>query len=337
MFDRLLRQLSGYWTSIRPVFAWSPQERSGRGTYFLREQQRPRREAILAIADEIGTLNIDNFQRRYAEIRSSQQRYRNQLEIAIAGAFFIGAVIAGATIIRISILERQSEAQRQATESAEKELRTLSTRLMQAQEEERRTISRELHDEVGQTLTGLRIELGTLDKLRSDPGDKFRAHLDEAKVLTEQTMRTVRDIAMGLRPSVLDLGLEPALQWQARHFSRRTGTEASVKVEGDLPPLPDSHLTCIYRIVQEALTNSARHANASKVEIAVASRTSELELVVRDDGVGLAGNWADRRGLGLVGIEERAREIGGSVTIESDHGNGVSIRVRLPLTAGASA
>jgi signal transduction histidine kinase len=139
------------------------------------------------------------------------------------------------------------------------------------------------------------------------------------------------------RPSVLDLGLEPALQWQARRFSRTTGTEASVMVNGPLPPLPETHLTCVYRIVQEALTNSAKHSGATKVEISVTASSGELELIVSDDGVGLQENWTATRGLGLVGIEERARELDGTVTIQSEQGQGVGIHVTLPLPNGAAA
>ena len=108
-----------------------------------------------------------------------------------------------------------------ATEQAEEDMRLLSTQLMRAQEEERRNISRELHDEVGQTLTELRMELGTLERLRAEP-EEFSAHLREAKALAEQTLRAIRDLAVGLRPSVLDLGLVPALQWQVRHFSKQS-------------------------------------------------------------------------------------------------------------------
>ena len=136
---------------------------------------------------------------------------------------------------------------------------------------------------------------------------------------------------MGLRPSVLDLGVEAALQWQARHFSRRSGTEATVKVEGDLPPLPDAHLTCIYRIVQEALTNCARHARASLVNIYIAGSPRVIELRVSDNGVGLPLDWRRRRSMGIIGMEERAREAGGVLEIESHPGQGTQLRLRLPL------
>jgi signal transduction histidine kinase len=331
MFDRLSQQLRAYARTVAPVFAWSPTERYEKGTFFLREQQRPRRQSILAIADEIGRLYSENYRTRYEETNASQRRFRDQLKIAIAVAFMLGTAVAGSTILRLSALERQSEHQRVQTERAETEMRSLSARLMGAQEEERRNISRELHDEVGQVLTALRLELGTLDKLRNEVGPRYDQHLAQCKMLSEQTLRTVRELAVGLRPSVLDLGLVAALQWQARHFSRTTQTEAAVRVQGELPPLPDSYLTCVYRIVQEALTNASRHAQAKQVGIAVSATESGLMVTVADDGVGFQKNWEPTRGLGLIGIEERARELGGTVTIESEHGNGVRIHVRLPL------
>jgi len=337
MFDRLRHQLREYNTTMAPVFNWSPADRAARATFFLREQQRPRREAIIAIADEIGRLNAENFRNRYDDLNASQRRFRQQLEVAVAVAVLLGAAVAIATTLRIFVLEAHFKRQRLATERAEKELRGLSARLRQAQEEERRALSRELHDEVGQLLTALRIELGTLERLRQDPGHQFSGHLAEAKSLAEGTLRTVRDMAVGLRPSVLDLGLEPALQWQARQFMRNTGTEASLEVDGNLPALPEAYLTCVYRIVQEALTNSARHSEAKRVHISVASSGCELSVAVRDDGVGFRDNWTATRGLGLIGIEERARELGGMVSIESQIGQGASIQVRLPLPESAAA
>jgi signal transduction histidine kinase len=295
---------------------------------------------ILGIADRIGDLSRENYRLRIEDLRVSQLRYRRQLEFAIALSFLLGVVVAIGTAARISQLEARAERGRLDAEKAEQQMRGLTARLMRAQEEERKTISRELHDEVGQTLTALRLDLGSLDKLRNAQPEEFRLRLEEAKQVTEQTLRAVRDLAIGLRPSVLDLGLEAALQWQARQFSRHTGTEATVEVPNELPPLSDTHLTCMYRIVQEALTNSARHARASSVRIHVAGqadasgRRNYLELVVTDDGVGLSPDWRSRRGMGLLSIEERAREAGGAVDIQSAPGKGVSIRVRLPVSQG---
>jgi signal transduction histidine kinase len=337
MFDRLRDQIHAYASTMRPVFDWTPMEREAKGTYFLREQQRPRRQSILAIAEEVGRLIQQNYRTRYDEINASQRMFRQHLNLAIGVAFLLGAAVSLATGFRISVLESHFERQRMATEQAERELRSLSARLMQAQEDERRMLSRELHDEVGQLLTALRIELGSLDRLKNASGDEFAIHSSQAKTIAEQTLRTVRDMAVGLRPSVLDLGLEAALRWQARQFSRSTGTEASVSVDGTLPALSETYLTCIYRIVQEALTNSAKHSAAKTVDIKVTASATELNISVRDDGIGLQSNWSAHRGLGLVGIEERARELNGAVTIQSEKGQGVGIDVRLPLPQGESA
>jgi signal transduction histidine kinase len=337
MFDQLRAQIEAYWRSIVPVFGWSPSERAARATYFLREQQRPRREGILAVADEIVRLSRENYRRRYEEMQSSQRRYRKQLEVAVGVAFLLGLAVAVWTGERISALERQAEQQRLATVQAEQQMRTLSAGLMKAQEDERRTIARELHDEVGQMLTSLRFELGALDRLNAHPTQEYHQHVQEAKATAEQTLRTVRDIAIGLRPSVLDLGLESALQWQARNFSRSTGTEASLRIFGTLPPLPDTYLTCIYRVVQEALTNSARHARARNVEVSVHAHRDTLELTVTDDGVGLAGDWNRGRGMGLASMEERVRELGGRFQMSSRDGAGVLIDVSLPVPKAGDA
>jgi signal transduction histidine kinase len=144
-------------------------------------------------------------------------------------------------------------------------------------------------------------------------------------------MRTVRDLAMGLRPSMLDdLGLEPALAWHTRDFSRRFNVQVDLSVDGDLQELPDSHRTCIYRIVQEALTNCARHAGASRVGVTVERRGDAIRLVVADDGVGMPPTGR-REGFGLIGIEERLRELGGTLSIQSGKGEGTRLDMSLPV------
>jgi signal transduction histidine kinase len=330
-FDHLRREIDSYWRSITPIFGWSPAERSARAMYFLREEQRPRKEGVLAVADETLRLSRESYRRAFDETRSSQRHYRRQLEIAITAALLVGLGVALWTAVRIFSVERNAERQSIATARAEQQMRSLSARLMQAQEEERRVIARELHDEVGQMLTSLRFELGVIERMSSSPSAAYQQHLAEAKSTAEQTLRTVRDIAIGLRPSVLDLGLESALRWQARQFARNTGTEADVRISEELPELPEPYLTCIYRVVQEALTNSARHSKAGRVEISVSPGANALEVRVEDDGVGLPRDWNRGRGMGLIGMEERVREIGGRFAIASRNGSGVQIKVWLPL------
>jgi signal transduction histidine kinase len=212
-------------------------------------------------------------------------------------------------------------------------MRQLSQQLVKTQEAERKNLSRELHDHVGQMLTALRMELGTAERARGAGGQQFGQAISESKRLSETMLRTVRDLAMGLRPSMLDdFGLKPALEWLARDVSRRCDLRVDITVDGELEPLPDAHRTCIYRVVQEALTNCVRHARASRVSIKVLGRPASLELSVEDDGVG-ADLAAPRSGLGLLGLDERVRELRGRLVIVSRTGQGTTLQVTMPLPA----
>jgi len=326
---RLEDELHSYWQSVEPVFRWTPEQRQQRATYFLREQQRPRRQNLLAVAGEIGSIANAAYREQLQQVNLSQIEFRKDIERIVLVAFLIGIAVAVGCILRIASLERH-------TKLAESQLRHLSTQLMHAQEEERKTISRELHDEVGQMLTALRMELGGLERLRDDPA-RFQDHIAEAKAVAEQALRAVRDLAVGLRPSVLDLGLVPALQWQARHFGKRSGIPVTVRAEGDFLNLSEEHKTCVYRIVQETLTNCARHANAHRVDVSLRQDGTAMEVTIHDDGRGFDARAPRQGGLGLIGIEERVRELGGDLRIDSEPGKGSSLVVRFAQTEKVSA
>ena len=194
---------------------------------------------------------------------------------------------------------------------ARAELKQLSARLVEAQEEERRSISRELHDEVGQSLTGVLVEMANLsNKIRAGDLAAVEAKANELKKLLEDAVGVVRNMALLLRPSMLDdLGLVPALQWQAREVSKRTGVRVRVAAEGVSEDLPEEHKTCIYRIVQEALHNCVQHAGAHIVKVTVRAGTRpDLLLEIQDDGKGF--NAREERGMGLLGMRG-ARELSG--------------------------
>ena len=210
-------------------------------------------------------------------------------------------------------------------------MRQLSQRVVDAQEEERKHLSRELHDHVAQVLTALRMELGRIERGRL-PGDtRLGVAVSECKQLVDQIFRTVRDLALGLRPSMLDdFGLRAALEWHVRDFTRRYGVDVELNVDGAFEGLPESHQTCVYRAVQETLTNCVRHAKAGAIQVRVASRENGLSVLVTDDGVGF-DPAARRDGLGLRGLEERVKELNGETTITSVIGRGTTIGIRLPL------
>jgi signal transduction histidine kinase len=201
---------------------------------------------------------------------------------------------------------------------------------VEAQETERRTISRELHDQVGQTLNAVLVETANLAKrIPADDAASLRS-LDNIRNFADSSVNSIRDIALLLRPSMLDdLGLIPALEWQAREVSRRSGIKVTVKA-GNVPDsLSDETRTCVYRVVQEALVNVSRHSAAKSAIVTVKQEGNSLLLSVEDDGKGF--NTETTRGLGMLGMEERVRQLGGQFEIRSTPGKGTELLARLPI------
>jgi signal transduction histidine kinase len=291
----------------------------------------PYREAVASAVRRLGELNDQQTLRRQSEVLSTERVLASDLRRIAGLSLVLGGMVALASIWRTRSLEAATAAHLLQIENSADELRRLSQKLSGAQEDERRNISRELHDEVGQMLTALSMELGNLDEFRHNPGPSFGDHLEQAKRLTEETLRSIRSMSAGLRPSVLDeLGLAPALRWQARAFTKSSNIPVEMHLAEDLGDMPDAHLTCIYRVVQEALTNCARHAKAKSIRVTLDSGSGTLSLIVEDDGVGFDVRKARGQGLGLLGIEERVRELGGSVRLESSPGAGTLLRCDIP-------
>jgi signal transduction histidine kinase len=325
-------KLDDYWQAFDPLFDWTLVEKISQSASFLRREVLPRREAVMAIALEIEELNNANHDIQRAEVTRRQEEFRAELHRLLWGSLFLGLVVALTAVIRLRVLERRSENERAVAEEAEHLMRQLSQQLVATQEEERKNLSRELHDHVGQMLTALRMELGRIDRLRSSGDSRVAGAVAECRQLVDNMVRTVRDLALGLRPSMLDdFGLQPALEWHVRDFSRRFGVPVELTVDGDFDLLPEQHRTCVYRSVQEALTNCVRHARASRIAVSVSRLADGLAVTVADDGVGF--NPAQRAGgLGLRGIEERVRDLHGVMTIRSAAGTGTTLTMRVPLS-----
>ncbi len=336
---RFRHELDVYWDSLDPVFEWTPKQKSTLGPSFLRKEVIPRRNAILDIMGEIDDLSVRTFTYEQENIRASRMEFQAYLRKMLLLSLALAAGIALGSISRVAALSKRSENQRARAEEAERELRRLSHQLVQAQEEERKSISRELHDEIGQMLTGLKMELANLEAFRHAQGGEFAEHLAETKSLAERTMKSVREMAMGLRPSMLDdLGLEPALRWQAQEFSRHSNIPVSIETDGNLSGLSEPTRTCIYRVVQESLTNCARHAEASQVRVTLHGGAERIFLTIQDNGRGFDPGSAGGRGLGLIGMEERVKKLGGRLTITSQSAEdrrGTVLSVELPLSMEA--
>jgi len=327
----LQAELSAYWATLAPVLEWTPEQRHRSGYAFLRDEVFPRRQNMLAIAGRIAAINDHQLTVGNDQIVSLLLKFQTRLLATLVAALVLGLGMTFFSMRRILGLEDQARLRYEEVVEARSQLKDLSARLVQAQEVERKALSRELHDEVGQSLSAVLIEVRNLSAgLRTRPAVESLSHVETVKGLVESTVRVVRNMALLLRPSMLDdLGLIPALKWQARETSKRTSMDVSVATELGPDDLPDEYKTCIYRVVQEALHNCARHSHASTVRIRVEQLLHRLTLIVQDDGQGF--DAAQMKGLGLLGIHERVAQFGGSCDVHSTPGGGTILSVELPF------
>ncbi|HLK18703.1 MAG TPA: ATP-binding protein [Bryobacteraceae bacterium] len=329
-YSALESELSEYWRILAPVLGWGPAERQRLGYAFLRDEVYPRRQNMLGVADKIASINEQQLNAGNEQVVSLLGSFQTRLAVTLFAALFIGLGMAVLSIRRIVRLEDRARMRFQEVAEARTQMKELSARLVQAQETERRALSRELHDEVGQSLSAALVELRNLStglQLRSE--DHATTHVEAIKNLVEGTIRAVRNMALLLRPSMLDdLGLVPALKWQAREISKRTCMEVSVAAELT-DDLPDDFKTCIYRVVQEALHNCAAHSGARTVRIRVRQDSGLLNLSIQDDGQGFDARQV--KGLGLLGMQERVAQLGGKCMVHSEQGAGTILSVELPI------
>jgi|SRR5579872_1873084 len=334
-YDALRMELAQYWAVLEPVLAWDAQTRQSQGYAFLRDVVFPRRTAMLEIAGRIADINEQQLNAGNERASDLLGKFQTRLVVTLFSALALGLGMAAFSTRKILQLEARTQARYEEVVEARKQLTHLSARLVEAQETERRSLSRELHDEVGQSLSAVLVELrNMLAGFGVRPEEQLRSQADVIKGLVEGSIRSIRNMALLLRPSMLDdLGLIPALKWQAREVSKRTSMEVTVATELDSEDLPDDYKTCIYRIVQEALHNCSRHSNATTIRVRVQQRPGALLLSIQDDGRGF--DVSQSKGLGLLGIEERVAQLGGTCHVHSGPGIGTVVTVELPFRASA--
>jgi PAS domain S-box-containing protein len=243
--------------------------------------------------------------------------------------------IAGHFGIQRDVTDRHQAAEE--IRASRQELRALTARLQQVREEERTSIAREIHDELGQALTGLKLDIAWM-KSRLPRDHDVLAQCGSIIQRIDGTLSAVRRIATELRPSVLDqLGLAAALEWQGHEFEARTGIEVTMALCPDECTIPDHLASSVFRIFQESLTNVARHAGATRVAIRLSQTARLLTLEVSDDGVGIPPDRLEgTASLGLVGMRERALACGGEFTITGRPALGTTVLLRIPLGRGAA-
>jgi signal transduction histidine kinase len=224
----------------------------------------------------------------------------------------------------------------QRLRASEEKLRALAAHLQSIREEERIRIAREVHDDLGQVLTGLKFDIASFT--RNYEGDRAAARAEKAAGLNatiDRIISAVRRISSGLRPEVLDeIGLAAAFDWQAREFQRRTGIRCQLNIAPDFNEPDKERATALFRIFQELLTNVARHANATKVTATLDSNPSALTLVVTDNGRGIRDEEIEsRRSLGFLGLRERVLAFGGTIEATGEEAKGTCIAVTVPVAA----
>jgi signal transduction histidine kinase len=327
-FQALRSEIDAWWKILQTAFQWTPKEREKLRYSFFYEQLVPRRTTMLQIADRIAEINELGLNRAEERLATSAENLRTSLLITFGITLLGGVVLAVATTGLTLRLERAVEQQLHETIEARTDLQALSARLLRAQEDERRTLARELHDEVGQTLSAIMMEASSARA--SAKVEVVADRLSSIGIMAEKTLNVVRDLALLLRPSMLDdFGLLPALNWHAREVGKRTGLNVCLTADEISDDLPDEHRTCIYRVVQEAIHNAARHSGARNVQVIVKNEGVRIVFSIQDDGSGF--DKRSVRGLGLLGMEERVRRLGGDLRIDSQMGRGTTITAELPL------
>ncbi len=214
------------------------------------------------------------------------------------------------------------------------QLRALAERLEKAREEERARVARDLHDDIGQILTAVKMELAWIGRHLAGRQQELLSRIDGAVKLINDGMGSVRTICTRLRPSVLDdLGLGAAIEWQALEFSKRTGIACRLSLPANRLGLSNDQATTFFRIFQECLTNISRHANAQALEVSLKKENEDVVMVVKDDGRGFR-EAEPTSSLGILGMKERAQACGGELLIDSFPGKGTSVMLRMPLSQG---
>ena len=329
---RLQEGLAEYWTSRDLAFT-APQEAAA----LLRNRVVPKRDTVLQILDQLSALQHGANDRRQADISRLYQQVRTRL-LTMGAVTLIAALLVAVMASRhVSRLQREIERQRRIEQHNREDLERLSARLVDVQEQERRSLARELHDEVGQALTAVKMDIGIA--LRTEVAPRVRTALEEARDLSENALRSVRDMSQLLHPSALDdFGLPATLTTYLRTFSHRTGIRAQLAETMETRLAPEIEVS-VYRIVQEALSNVARHSGATACTVSLNSGRGALRLVIEDNGRGIgpiATPLAAGRGLGLIGMRERAQAFGGTFTIKERDGGGTIVAVMLPLDTVAA-
>ena len=287
-----------------------------------------------AVPEEVGRAIVAKYQRVVAagetltevielDLPSGLRTYYSTITPIYLGGKVHRLIGISRDITELKRVERELQASRE-------QLRGLAARREEVREEERKYIAREVHDELGQILTGLKMNVSLLQHRLTHVDGELQAHLRDTARLTDRSLEVARNVASALRPAALDMGIASALEWLAQRFSTNTGIACEIVVADNEFALSEQSAIALFRIAQESLTNVARHAQATHIDISVLKDGDDYVLKVRDNGKGFDVHQRKLDSFGVVGMRERALMLGGELNIESRPGQGTSIEVRIP-------
>ena len=333
---KLRRSLGEYWSLIDSLPFQMLDQADERKFQFLQTEVAPRRGELYSALIDLSEADQRRVQESEREFATARRHAAQRLMLMLAISVLLSFAVARTSIRHSESLELRAEQHFNEVEEARRELQQLSARLLEIEEEGRRRLSRELHDEIGQSLALLEIEISHAQNLLASDPRLVKDRLARARELAKRTVQTARNISAILRPAMLDdLGLVPALQFQLEEFLRRSGIACEFVDKDVADQLPDTVKTCVYRVVQEALHNAEKHSAATRIRVKVQQLPDCLVAEVQDNGRGFEvkqGTSVHRgSGLGLLGIRERVAVAGGSLVIDSAPGRGTRVSIRIPL------
>ena len=333
-FARLRQEVDGYRREMLELLASDRTQWMAEARSMLSQRVTPRRDIVLEVSEGVQSLNRAGYIQQQSAIAAVYRSVQSELWQLLGLALAIGITIAVLAIVYAGALEQRLRRQMSKDLELAHELQELSAKLVTAQEQERRHIARELHDEIGQALTAIKVELAYAQ--RSIEGAMGPTTvLQSARSITDSALHQVRDLSYLLHPAALDeFGLASAIDSYMKTFAKRYGLATELIQEGMEGRLAPEIEAAAYRIVQEALNNVAKHAKATECRVRLVRLPDALRITVEDNGTGFnpaAARSNDRRGLGLIGMRERASHLQGSVAIDSAPGRGTRVIVELPV------
>lgn len=333
-FTRLRQEVDAFRVMMLDVFSTSGPRAPEAVRRLLTSRITPSRDSVISVSEQVQGLNRSGYVRQQSEIAGVYHDVQQQVWVRLGVALLIGLAIAGLAVFYAGRLEGRIRQHMARNLQITRDLQRLSAKLVTAQEEERRGIARELHDEIGQALTAVKVELTLAQRSVENAGGPLHG-LENARSITDVALQQVRDLSHLLHPAMLDdLGLIPTVESYVKRFDQRYAIRAELLHEGVQERLAPEIEASVYRIIQEAMTNVAKHSKAAMCRVQLKQLVNTLWVQVEDDGVGFDADGVitgDRRGLGLVSIRERVSQLAGRVWIHTAPGQGTRLTVEMPV------